>query len=67
MATPHLHKLDTTDPRRFDRVRPFTLPKAWREESMDLYGTLLGSASLVSGGAMLTRMPQFAYVGLICE
>lgn len=62
----HFHKVDTSDPRRFDRVRPFTLPKAWREESTDIYGTLLGSASMVSGGAIVTRMPQLAYLGLIC-
>ncbi|CAO1628221.1 unnamed protein product [Sympodiomycopsis kandeliae] len=62
---PSLTKLDTSDPRRYDRVKPFTLPKQWREESLDAYGSMLGSASLISGGAMVTRMPQLAYIGLI--
>ncbi|PWN25916.1 Rba1 protein [Jaminaea rosea] len=57
--------IDTSDPRRFDRVRPFTLPRAWREESFDIYGSVLGSASMISGGAIITRLPQLAYIGLI--
>lgn len=64
---PHLSKIDTSDPRRYDRVCPFTLPKQWREESLDAYGSMLGSASLIAGGAMVTRLPQLAYIGLICE
>lgn len=60
-------RLDTSDPRRFDRVRPFTLPEEWRSEDLDAYGSLLASASIISGGALLTRMPHFAYVGLLCE
>ncbi|CAO1635049.1 unnamed protein product [Parajaminaea phylloscopi] len=60
-----VNKIDTSDPRRYDRVRPFTMPRAWREESVDVYGSLLGSASMIAGGAIITRLPQLAYIGLI--
>ncbi|PWN44172.1 right border a protein [Ceraceosorus guamensis] len=58
-------RIDTTDPRRFDRVVPFTLPGKWADDSPDLYEMLLSSSTVASGAAMLTRQIPVAFVGLV--
>ncbi|EPQ30806.1 uncharacterized protein PFL1_01707 [Pseudozyma flocculosa PF-1] len=58
-------KVDPSDPRRADLTRPLQLPAAWRENDLDMYGSFLGGASMMSGAAMLTRAPQIAYLGMI--
>lgn len=58
-------RIDTTDPRRFDKVKPLTFPAAWLDDSVDLYGFLLSSATMISGMALVTRWAPIAYIGLI--
>ncbi|PWN47336.1 hypothetical protein IE53DRAFT_254939 [Violaceomyces palustris] len=57
--------IDPSDPRRIELVKPMTLPAEWRKEELDFYASFLGSASMMSGAAMLTRAPQIAYMGTI--
>ncbi|KAN0065345.1 hypothetical protein ACQY0O_001181 [Thecaphora frezii] len=58
-------KIDPSDPRRADLTRPLQLPAAWRENDLDVYGSFLGGASMMSGAAMMTRVPQIAYLGMV--
>lgn len=58
-------RIDTTDPRRYDKVKPLTFPAAWYDDSVDLYGFLLSSATMISGMALVTRWAPIAYIGLI--
>lgn len=58
-------RIDTTDPRRHDRVQPLSFPSSWNDDSVDFYGFFLTSATLISGAAMVTRTPILAFVGLI--
>ena len=57
--------VDSSDPRRPELVRPLALPKAWRANELDVYASFLGSISMMSGAAMLTRAPYIAYAGLV--
>nr|AEY62526.1 right border a protein [Anthracocystis walkeri] len=58
-------KVDPSDPRRPEQVRPLVLPKAWKSDELDIYASFLGSVSMMSGAAMLTRAPYIAYAGLV--
>ncbi|SPO32337.1 probable a1-mating type protein Rba1 [Ustilago trichophora] len=58
-------RVDPSDPRRAELVRPLALPKAWKSDDLDIYASFLGSVSMMSGAAMLTRAPYIAYAGLI--
>nr|CAI59759.1 rba2 protein [Sporisorium reilianum] len=58
-------KVDASDPRRPELVRPLSLPKAWKTDDLDIYASFLGSVSMMSGAAMLTRAPYIAYAGLV--
>jgi hypothetical protein len=58
-------RIDTTDPRRHDRVKPLRYPAAWLDDSVDLYGFLLSSVTMISGMAMITRLAPVAYAGLL--
>ncbi|UZJ55886.1 hypothetical protein CBS101457_005206 [Exobasidium rhododendri] len=58
-------RIDTTDPRRHDKVQPLQLPATWSDDSLDLYGFLLSSATMISGMAMVTRFAPLAYMGLL--
>lgn len=39
--TSSYRRIDTTDPRRHDRVRPMKLPAAWLDDSIDVYGVYI--------------------------
>lgn len=58
-------RVDSTDPRRPELVRPLTMPKSWKANELDVYASFLSSVSMVSSAAMLTRAPYIAYAGLI--
>ncbi|TKY86043.1 hypothetical protein EX895_004868 [Sporisorium graminicola] len=58
-------KVDASDPRRPELVRPLALPKSWNADDLDVYASFLGSVSMMSGAAMLTRAPYIAYAGLV--
>nr|QBH67511.1 right border A protein [Ustilago esculenta]QBH70112.1 rba1 protein [Ustilago esculenta] len=58
-------RVDSSDPRRPELVRPLVLPKAWKSDDLDIYASFLGSVSMMSGAAMLTRAPYIAYAGLV--
>lgn len=58
-------KVDASDPRRPELIRPLALPKAWKTDELDIYASFLGSVSMLSGAAMLTRAPYIAYGGLV--
>lgn len=58
-------RIDTTDPRRHDRVRPMELPAAWQDDSLDGYAMLLTSSTMLSGAAMITRITSLAYASLL--
>lgn len=58
-------KIDSSDPRRPELVRPLVLPKTWSNDDLDIYSSFLGSVSMVSGAAMLTRASYIAYGGLV--
>lgn len=66
----HLHtmsyrRVDASDPRRPEQMRPLVLPKSWNPDDLDVYASFLGSVSMMSGAAMLTRAPYIAYAGLV--
>ncbi|PWN93935.1 hypothetical protein FA10DRAFT_248398 [Acaromyces ingoldii] len=63
--TSSYRRIDTTDPRRHDRVRPMKLPAAWLDDSIDVYGFILSSVTMISGAAMITRLPSLACIGLL--
>lgn len=63
--TSSYRRIDTTDPRRHDKIKPLVFPAAWHDDGVDLYGFLLSSASMISGMAMVTRLPLLAYIGLL--
>lgn len=65
MTTTHYRRIDTTDPRRHDRIRPLSFPAQWNDDGVDVYGFFLSSATMLSGAAMVTRLPTLAFVGLI--
>lgn len=58
-------RVDASDPRRPERVRPLALPASWKADELDLYASFLGSISMISGAAMLTRAPYIAYAGMV--
>lgn len=58
-------RIDTTDPRRHDRVKPLAFPSSWLDDSIDVYGFLLSSATMISGMAMVTRIAPIAFLGLL--
>lgn len=58
-------RIDTTDPRRHDKVQALKFPASWSDDSLDLYGFLLSSATMISGMAMVTRLAPLAYMGLL--
>ncbi|GAC74673.1 hypothetical protein PANT_12d00084 [Moesziomyces antarcticus T-34] len=58
-------RVDSSDPRRPELVRPLTMPKSWKANELDVYASFLGSISMMSGAAMLTRAPYIAYAGLV--
>ncbi|KAJ1028033.1 hypothetical protein NDA13_003483 [Ustilago tritici] len=58
-------KIDSSNPRRPELVRPLVLPKTWSNDDLDIYSSFLGSVSMMSGAAMLTRAPYIAYGGLV--
>nr|AEY62475.1 right border a protein [Melanopsichium pennsylvanicum] len=58
-------RVDSSDPRQPQSVRPLVLPKAWKSDDLDIYASFLGSVSMMSGAAMLTRAPYIAYAGLV--
>ncbi|KAJ9478804.1 Right border a protein [Pseudozyma hubeiensis] len=58
-------RVDASDPRRPEEVRPLALPKSWKSDELDIYASFLGSVSMMSGAAMLTRVPYIAYAGLV--
>lgn len=61
----HYRRIDTTDPRRHDRIQPLQFPDPWLDDSADLYGFLLSSATMMSGAAMITRLPTLSFAGLL--
>lgn len=61
----HYRRIDTTDPRRHDRIQPLKFPDTWLDDSADLYGFLLSSATMMSGAAMVTRLPTLSFAGLL--
>lgn len=64
MATSY-RRIDTTDPRRHDRVRPLSFPASWEDDSVDGYGLVLSSATMMSGAAMVTRITPLAFAALL--
>lgn len=58
-------RIEASDPRRPELTRPLTLPPSWGADELDIYASFLGSISMLSGAAMLTRAPYIAYAGLI--
>jgi len=64
MATSY-RRIDTTDPRRHDKVKPLQFPASWSDDNLDVYGFLLSSATMISGMAMVTRLAPLAYIGLL--
>lgn len=64
-STMSYRKVDASDPRRPELVRPLALPKSWNADDLDVYASFLGSVSMMSGAAMLTRAPYIAYAGLV--
>ncbi|KDN39616.1 rba1 protein [Tilletiaria anomala UBC 951] len=56
-------RFDSSDPRRPELCRPYKLPNSWADGETDIFAGLLGT--MLSGASMLTRMPQFAYVGFL--
>jgi hypothetical protein len=63
--TTSLRRIDTTDPRRHDKIQPLRYPAAWSDDNIDIYGFLLSSATMISGMAMVTRFAPLAYMGLL--
>ncbi|PWZ01479.1 hypothetical protein BCV70DRAFT_187047 [Testicularia cyperi] len=64
-STTTYRRIDGSDPRRPEQTRSLVLPRSWRSDSLDIYASFLGSASMMSGAAMMTRAPYCAYAGLI--
>jgi hypothetical protein len=61
----HYRRIDTTDPRRHDRVKALTFPARWNDDSLDFYGFFLSASTMISGMAMVTRLPTLSYFGFI--
>ncbi|KAK0550917.1 hypothetical protein OC846_003487 [Tilletia horrida] len=60
-----LKRIDGSNAKRPDQAVPYSPPPEWSVPTTDLYGAMLGSASMMSGAAMLVRQPVIAYLGLI--
>ncbi|KAL9931482.1 hypothetical protein V8E36_009647 [Tilletia maclaganii] len=58
-------RIDSSNAKRPDQAVPYSPPAEWQTPTTDIYGALLGSASVMSGAAMLMRQPMIAYSGLI--
>lgn len=57
-------KFDSSSPLRPEGVRPFKLPECWTQGESDIFGSLLGSAAMLSGAGLLFKQPLLAYLGL---
>ncbi|KAE8221827.1 hypothetical protein CF319_g4880 [Tilletia indica] len=64
-STSPLKRIDGSNAKRPNEAVPYSAPPEWSVPSTDLYGSMLGSASMMSGAAMLMKQPVIAYFGLI--
>ncbi|CAD6892226.1 unnamed protein product [Tilletia controversa] len=64
-STSPLKRIDGSNAKRPNEAAPYSAPPEWSTPSTDIYGSMLGSASMMSGAAMLMKQPVIAYFGLI--
>ncbi|KAK0532264.1 hypothetical protein OC834_002287 [Tilletia horrida] len=60
-----LKRIDGSNAKRPNEAVPYSAPPEWSVPTTDVYGAMLGSASMMSGAAMLLKQPMIAYSGLI--